>query len=91
MVRITRGNIEKLLSELKNYNLYYSIMSCNAAEGFILAGRVRNGFVSPTHLTLNPQTNSGLQGSFLTVLQFKSIGEMYSYLEGMLTILRNMR
>lgn len=90
MIRITRGSIEKLLSELENYNLYYSIMSCNAAEGFILSGRVANGFIAPIHLTLNPQTKSGV-GSFLTVLQFKSIGEMYSYIEGMLTILRNMR
>lgn len=91
MVRITRGNIEKLLSELENHNLYYSIMSCNATEGFLLAGRVVDDFKTPTHLTLNPQTSSGTQGSFLTVLQFKSISEMYCYIEGMLTILRNMR
>lgn len=91
MIRITCGTIESLLGELENYNLYYSIMSCNAAEGFILAGRVIDGFKAPTHLTLNPQASSGLQGSFLTVLQFKNIGEMYCYIEGMLTILKNMR
>lgn len=92
MVRITRRDIEKLLGELENYNLFYSIMSFNTTDGiFLLAGRVENGFIVPTRLTLNSETTSGVRGSFLTVMQFKNAGEIYSYIEGMLTILRNIR
>lgn len=90
MGRINRADIEQLLQEVNKYGFDFKVDRYGKVDDYVLVGWVKDGWKPPICSTLNSRAMWGESG-FTLAVGFKTAGEMFNFLEGMLMILRNTR